>query len=63
MTRLEIYPTYDDFFEYFGATTIRQTRKKADETVWQDWLHFDTVEAALEFFNDCCGIGCERGPI
>ena len=54
MTRLSIYPNYDDHFEYDGGTAIRQTRKKADETVWQNWLLFDTIEAALEYFNDCC---------
>jgi hypothetical protein len=55
MTRLAIYPTYDDLFEYDGGTAIRQTRKKANETVWQNWLQFDSVEAAMEFFNDSCG--------
>lgn len=52
MTRLDPYPTYDDWFEYFGGTMIKQTRKKADETVWQDWLIFDTIEAAFDFFNE-----------
>jgi hypothetical protein len=55
MTRLATYPAYDDLFEYFGGTTIRQTRKKSDATVWQNWLHFDSIEDALEFFNACCG--------
>lgn len=55
MTRLAIYPTYDDLFEYDGGTAIRQTRKKANDTVWQNWLQFDSVEAAMEFFNDSCG--------
>jgi hypothetical protein len=54
MVKLSIYPNYDDHFEYDGGTAIRQTRKKADETVWQNWLLFDTIEAALEYFNDCC---------
>ncbi|MEJ2477632.1 MAG: hypothetical protein P8Y40_09070 [Desulfobacterales bacterium] len=54
MTKQSIYPNYDDHFEYDGGTAIRQTRKKADETVWQNWLLFDTIEAALEYFNDCC---------
>lgn len=56
MTKLEIYPTYHDYFEYQGGTTIKHTRKKAGQTVWLDWLMFDTIEAALEYFNDCCGI-------
>ena len=56
MTKLEVYPSYRDYFEYHGGTTIQLTRKKGRETVWQDWLMFDTVEAAFEYFNDCCGI-------
>jgi hypothetical protein len=56
MTKLEVYPSYRDCFEYHGGTTIQLTRKKGRETVWQDWLMFDTVEAAFEYFNDCCGI-------
>lgn len=54
MTRLTTYPTHDDVYEYFGGTTIQWTRRKADETVWQDWLLFDSIEAALEFFNEFC---------
>jgi len=54
MTRLTNYPSYDDMYEYFGGTTIQWTRTKADQTVWRDWLLFDSIEAALEFFNECC---------
>lgn len=56
MTKLEIYATYHDYFEYQGGTTIKRIRKKAGKTVWLDWLIFDTVEAALEYFNDCCEV-------
>lgn len=54
MTRLTNYPSYDDMYEYFGGTTIQWTRTKADQTVWRDWLLFDSIEAALEFFHECC---------
>jgi hypothetical protein len=56
MTRLEVYPGYCDYFEYFGGTAICRTRRQAEETLRQDWLMFDTVEAAEEYFNDCCEI-------
>jgi len=56
MTKLEIYATYHDYFEYQGGTTIKRIRKKAGRTIWLDWLIFDTVEAALEYFNDCCEV-------
>ena len=54
MTRRTNYLTYDDIYEYFGGTTIQRTRRKADQTVRQDWLLFDSIEAAFEFFNECC---------
>ena len=56
MTKLEVYPSFLDYFEYDGGTTIRLTRKQFGQTILQDWLMFDTVEAALEYFNDSCGI-------
>ena len=55
MIKFEMYPDFLDYFEYHGGTTIELTRKKADKTIWQDWILFDSVEAALEYFNDCCG--------
>lgn len=54
MTKREAYTTHHDVFEYHGGTTIQVIRQQADQTVWQDWLIFDTVEAAMEYFNDCC---------
>lgn len=54
MTRLTNYTMYDDIYEYFGGTTIQRTRTKADQTVWRDWLLFDSIEAAFEFFNEYC---------
>ncbi len=55
MIKFEMYPDFLDYFEYHGGTTIELTRKKADKTIWQDWILFDSVEAALEYFNGCCG--------
>ena len=57
MTRLTNDSTYEDIYEYFGGTTIQRTRTKADETVWRDWLLFDSIEAALDFFNECGNAG------
>ena len=53
---MEVYPSFRDYFEYDGGTNIRLTRKQSGQTILQDWLMFDTVEAALEYFNDCCGV-------
>jgi hypothetical protein len=57
MTRLTNDSMYDDIYEYFGGTTIQRTRIKADETVWRDWLLFDSIEAAFEFFNESGSAG------
>ncbi len=54
MIKLEIYSDFLDYFEYHGGTTIELTRKKADKTILQDWIMFDSVEAALEYFNEYC---------
>jgi hypothetical protein len=56
MIKLEIYPNYIEYYEYHGGTTIELTRKNSGETVRQDWIMFDSVEAALEYFNDSCGV-------
>lgn len=47
----------DDFrdrFEYHGSTVIEHTRLVADELVWRDWILFDTVEEAEEYYNLSC---------
>ena len=30
-------------------------KKKIDICIRHDWIIFDTVDEAMEFFNDCCG--------
>jgi hypothetical protein len=51
MIKLEIFPNYIEYYEYHELT-----RKNSGETIQQDWIMFDSVEAALEYFNDSCGI-------
>ena len=55
MTKYEIYPPFLDFFEYHGNTSIKLIRKKAGKTIWKDWIVFDSADAALDYFNSCCG--------
>ncbi|MBW2574939.1 MAG: hypothetical protein JRC89_12185 [Deltaproteobacteria bacterium] len=55
MTRYAFYAHYQDCYEYHGNTTIERTRKEAGRTIKRDWILFDTVEEALEFFNSNCG--------
>jgi len=55
MEKHEYYPTYHDFFEYYGNTEIRRIRSQNGIKVRQDWLLFDSVEEAMEYFNTSCG--------
>ena len=50
------HPDYDDCYEYHGNTMIEQIRKQDGVTVWRDWIIFDSVEEATEYFNDACVI-------
>ncbi|MDF1591812.1 MAG: hypothetical protein P1P89_09890 [Desulfobacterales bacterium] len=52
MTRYESYPNYYECYEYHGNTTVEITRKQAGVTIKRDWMLFDSVEEAQEFFND-----------
>ena len=55
MRKHECYASYHDFFEYYGNTQIARVRKKNGTTIREDWLIFDSVEEALEYFNTRCG--------
>ena len=54
MTNSISYPDYYDCYEYHGSTTIELTRRQNGTTIWRDWILFDTVEEAAEYFNDAC---------
>ncbi len=56
MIRQELYPDYHEKLIYDGNTSIEIIRKKGGRTILQDWLNFDSVEDAEDyFFNDCYG--------
>jgi len=55
MRTQEIYAGYHDHFEYFGNTEIERIRKQGEKTIRHDWIMFDSVDEAMEFFNDRCG--------
>ena len=50
-----LYIDYHDQFEYFGNTEIERIRKQGEKTIRHDWIIFDTVDEAMDFFNDQCG--------
>ena len=37
-----------------GNTTIELTRRQGEITLWRDWITFDTVEEAADYFNEHC---------
>ena len=55
MRKNTLYTDYHEFYEYFGNTEIERIRKQGEKTIRHDWINFDTVDEAMEFFNDRCG--------
>jgi len=55
MTKQEIYIDYNDSFEYHGSTVIERTRNRAGITIKRDWILFDSVEEAADYFYNNCG--------
>ncbi len=43
---------YDEAYEYDGSTTIEVTRRHFGRVVWKDWLLFDSVEEARNYFAE-----------
>lgn len=54
MTKNISQQEYYDCYEYHGNTTIELTRRQNGKTIWRDWIIFDSVEAASDYFNDHC---------
>jgi hypothetical protein len=54
MTRHQISPDYQETYEYHGNTTIEYTRARRGRTILREWILFDSVEEATEFFNETC---------
>jgi len=55
MRKHELYTDYHVHFEYSGNTEIERIRKQGEKTLRHDWIIFDTVDEAMEFFNDRSG--------
>jgi hypothetical protein len=55
MVRNLVYANYQECFIYHGSTTIERIRQQAGAVLGRDWLIFNTVEEAEEFFNTDCG--------
>jgi len=46
------YPNYHECIEYHGNTEIERIRKKGDLIIERDWLVFNSVDEAIEYFNE-----------
>jgi hypothetical protein len=40
-----------DCFEYYGHTAVTHLRKRGRRTVWREWVLFDSVDEAREFYH------------
>jgi hypothetical protein len=50
----EFHSDYYDSYEYHGNTAIEITRKQGGSTVKRDWILFDSVQEAQDYFYDNC---------
>ena len=41
-----------DCFEYDGNTAVEHVRKSGRRTVWREWILFDSVDEALDFYDE-----------
>jgi len=55
MRKHEFYPNHHDYYEYHGNTEIVKLTERNGRVIRQDWIIFDSVEEALEYFNTKCG--------
>lgn len=44
-----------EYFEYHGSTAIVRVRKYPRNIVVREWIYFDSVEDAMEYFNSEIG--------
>jgi len=54
MQKNRSFQLFRDEFEYDGCTNIRHIRKLGRKTVWRDWLVFNSVEEARDYFIENC---------
>jgi len=52
MTKSEHFTEYQDHFEYYGGTMIEHIRSQNNQVLRHDWILFDSVEEAQEYFYE-----------
>lgn len=56
MRKYEFYSEFQDLFEYDGSKEIERIRIKGGRPVRRDCLVFESVDDALSFFIERCGV-------
>lgn len=56
MTKMASYENQKEYYEYHGSTTIERIIIRPGNHVSRDWIIFDSVEEASEYFNCECGL-------
>ncbi len=54
MTKHAGYRNFYEYYEYHGNTIIEKIRKRAGKIISQEWILFNTVEEAQDYFNNDC---------
>jgi hypothetical protein len=54
MTKHIFVQHHHEYFEYHGNTIVERIKKGAGNTISRDWILFDSVEEAQDFFNNNC---------
>ncbi|MFZ7126344.1 MAG: hypothetical protein ACOWWM_09355 [Desulfobacterales bacterium] len=52
MTMTMNQDAYRETLEYHGSTTVERIRERAGRVLWKEWLEFDSVEEARDYFNE-----------
>jgi len=52
MTLKNYYSDYHESFEYHGNTAVEMTLIKNGITIKRDWIFFDSVQEAQDFFYE-----------
>ena len=52
MMSIEVLPLDQECFEYYGSTIVERIKRYRGTIQNRDWLLFDTVEEAEDFYNE-----------
>jgi hypothetical protein len=56
MTKHIFVQYHHEYFEYHGNTIVERIRKGTGNTISRDWIIFDSVEEAQDYFHNNCEV-------